>query len=188
MAAGTARLGFRTALVAAAVASGVACGGGRNGASPTAPTPTVQPTQLLPYGQTTGGSGVPCPLGAGPPGSATCSSLVVVCPSIPSASATLRITRPASTALNRGTIVLTTGGDGTNFADSVLTGTMISTLVADGLTVVQVAWDAPGIWGDPRARTVACRYATAAKWIYDNVHTGGRSRLFAAQGTSGGAA
>lgn len=40
----------------------------------------------------------------------------------------------------------------------------------------------PGIWGGPRARTLACRYATAAKWIYDNVHTGGSSTLFAAQG------
>ena len=97
------------------------------------------------------------------------------------------MTRPVSTALNRGTIVLTTGSAGTNFTDSFLTNSMISTFVADGLTVVQLAWDPPGIWGDPRARTVACRYATAAKWIYDNVHMGGRTRLFAAQGTSGGA-
>ena len=84
--------------------------------------------------------------------------------------------------------MLTTGGDGTNFQDSPLTQGMIATFFSDGLTVVQLRWDPPGIWGDPRARTAACRYATAARWIYDNVHIGGRSRLFAAQGTSGGAA
>jgi hypothetical protein len=64
---------------------------------------------------------------------------------------------------------------------------MMATLVGDGLVVVELAWDAPGIWGGPRARTNACRAATALKWVYDNVHAGGRTRLFAAQGTSGGA-
>ncbi|MSO57177.1 MAG: hypothetical protein EXQ55_09715 [Acidobacteria bacterium] len=65
---------------------------------------------------------------------------------------------------------------------------MISTFVADGLTAVQLRWDPPGMWGGPQPRTLACRYATAAKWIYDNIHAGGRSALFAAQGTSGGSA
>ena len=182
----------RLVLLTAMVAGGSSCGGGAKSPAPSAPTPvptgTTPSTSLapLPYGQAIAGS-VPCPAGTGPSASATCSSLAVTCPSVPSASTTLRVTRPASTASNRGTIILTTGGDGTNFADSVLTGAMISTFVADGLTVVQMAWNPPGIWGDARARTVACRYATAAKWIYDNIHVGGRSRLFAAQGTSGGA-
>jgi hypothetical protein len=115
-------------------------------------------------------------------------SLIVSCPSIRSAPATLRITRPSSSGSTRGTVVLTTGGAGTNFQDSSLTQGMIATLFDDNLAVVQLRWDPPGIWGDPRARTAACRYSTAARWIYDNVHIGGRSRLFAAQGTSGGAA
>ena len=140
----------------------------------------------LPYGQATAGGGRPCPPG-GVAGT-TCSGLLVACPSVSGASATLGITRPAPAALNRGTIVLTTGGDGTNFRDSPLAPAMISTFVGDGLVVVQLAWEPPGIWGGPRARTLACRYATAAKWIYDNIHSGGRSTLFAAQGTSGGAA
>lgn len=176
--------------VAFTIAGAASCGGSGSGTSPapSAPTPvSVTQTPLpLPYGQAMATGGIPCPPG-GAPGTA-CRGLVVACPSVPGASATLGITRPASTASNRGTIVLTTGGDGTNFRDSPLTPAMILTFVADGLVVVQVAWDPPGIWGGPRARTLACRYATAARWIYDNVHTGGRSRTFAAQGTSGGAA
>jgi hypothetical protein len=85
-------------------------------------------------------------------------------------------------------MVLTTGGDGTNVRDSALTPGMITTFVADGLTVVEVTWEPPGIWGGPRPRTLACRYATTARWVYDNLHTGGRTTLFAAQGTSGGSA
>ena len=181
------RFVLRSAIFAVALTGAASCGG--SGSSPTAPTPVpatqTQTSLPLPYGQATAGGGVPCPPGGA--AGTTCSGLVVACPSVPGASATLGITRPAATALNRGTIVLTTGGDGTNFRDSPLTPAMISTLVADGLVVVQVAWDPPGIWGGPQARTLACRYATVAKWIYENVHTGGRSELFAAQGTSGGA-
>lgn len=174
--------------VAFAILGAASCGGSGTSPAPSAPTPAISTPSLspLPLGQATAGGGIPCPPGGA--AGTTCSTLFVSCPSIPSASATLGITRPASTSLNRGTIILTTGGNGTNFRDSPLTPAMILTFVADGLVVVQLAWDPPGIWGDPRARTVACRYATAAKWIYDNIHSGGRSTLFAAQGTSGGAA
>ncbi len=65
---------------------------------------------------------------------------------------------------------------------------MIDTMVKDGLVAVEVAWVDPGIWGGPQARTLACRYATVAKWVYANLHQGGKQTLFAAQGTSGGAA
>jgi hypothetical protein len=107
----------------------------------------------------------------------------VSCPSIPAAAATLRITSP--TGARTGTIVLTTGGSGTLFNGDVGLGRqMIASFVADGLRVVELAWQQPGTWGGPQARTLACRYATAARWIYDNLHAG---RLFAAQGTSGGA-
>ena len=180
---------LRAALVAVAVAGISFCGGSPQTPSvqtPSAPTPapTSLPALPLPYGQATASASCRT---AAPPGS-TCSGLAVACPAIPNAVATLWISRPASTASNRGTIVLTTGAEGTLLDAASLTRAMIATFVADGLTVVQVGWDPPGIWGDARARSVACRYATAAKWIYDNVHVGGRSRLFAAQGTSGGAA
>ena len=157
-------------------------------APPPAPEPPSAPASPLPLGQAVSGGTITCPAGTGPIANSSCMSLAVTCPSIGGATATLRMTRPSSAESTRGTVVLTTGGDGTNFQDSSLTQGMIATFFGDSLTVVQLRWDPPGIWGDPRARTAACRYATAARWIYDNVHVGGRSRLFAAQGTSGGAA
>ena len=66
---------------------------------------------------------------------------------------------------------------------------MVDTFVNDGFVTVEIQWEQPGIWeGDSRAITLACRYATAARWIYDNLHEGGEETLFAAQGNSGGAA
>lgn len=67
-------------------------------------------------------------------------------------------------------------------------GLRIATFVSDGLLAVEVAWDEPGIWGGARARTLACRYATVARWVYDNLHQGGEETLFVAQGNRGGAA
>lgn len=63
---------------------------------------------------------------------------------------------------------------------------MINTFVGDGLLSVEVMWEPPGIWGGPQARSLACRYATVARWIFDTLHQGGKQTLFAAQGTSGG--
>jgi hypothetical protein len=102
--------------------------------------------------------------------------------------ATLRLTTPPVGAGTRGTIVLTTGAAGTFLAGSAppLGRQMVDTFSSLGLVVVEVAWDDPGIWGGPQARTLACRFATAARWIFDNVHSGGNSTFFAAQGTSGG--
>jgi hypothetical protein len=104
------------------------------------------------------------------------------------AGALLRVDRPTGDA--RGTILLTTDGDGLMFARSnavsPLAARMIARLVADGVLVVEVAWR-PGVWGGPRARTRACAFATLARWLYVNVHEGGRATPFAAQGTGGGA-
>src|SRR5437870_2956385 len=152
------------------------------------PAPLPSPASPLPLGQAVSGGTIACPAGTGPVANSSCTTLTVTCPSIGAATATLRITRPSSAGSTRGTVLLTTGGAGTNFQDSSLTQAMIDTFFSDNLAVVQLRWDPPGIWGGPRSRTLACRYATAARWVYDNVHLGGRSRLFAAQGTSGGAA
>jgi hypothetical protein len=165
------------------------CGGNDvTGPSTANPPPGTGSTTAgpLPLGQASA-SGVSCP--AGSPAGSACSRLVVACPSIAAASAVVRVTRPTTTA-ERATIVLTTGGDGTLFTSgsSSFATAMVSRFTADGVVAAELAWEAPGVWGGPQARTLACRAATAIRWVYDTVHTGGRARLFAAQGTSAGAA
>ena len=159
------RIALGSVILAAALTATASCGGSGTAPPPTTPSPVpttqAQTPSPLPYGQATLGGSLPCPPG-GAPGRA-CSALVVACPSVPGASALLGITRPASTVPSRGTIILTTGAEGTLLDSAALTSSMISTFVRDGLVAVQVAWDPPGIWGDARARTVACRFATAAK-------------------------
>lgn len=140
----------------------LACGGG-SPASPSATSPFApdalpplppRPLSPLPLGEAVGG-GAPCPSGS-PPGP-TCASVTVACPDVPTSPVLLRIDRPVATT--RGTILLTTDGDGLMFARSnavsPLAASMIARFVADGLTVVEVAWR-PGMWGGPRARTLAC--------------------------------
>jgi len=112
----------------------------------------------------------------------------VACPAVEPGYAWLRVDRPARD--ERGTLLMTADGDGAFFvrsrAVSPLMAPMIATLVADGVTVVEVAWR-PSLWGGPAARSLACRFATLARWVYENVHKGGRSRFYGAQGTGGGA-
>lgn len=163
--------------------------GGNDVTAPSSATPTTgtsgSTSGPLPLGQASA-SGVSCP--AGSPAGSACTRIVVGCPSVTAASAVVRVTRPTTTA-ERGTVVLTTGGDGTRFTSglSSFSSAMVARFTAEGVVVADLAWDAPGVWGGPQARTLACRAATALKWAYDTVHTGGRSRMFAAQGTSAGA-
>ena len=157
--------------------------------SPTpTPTPTPPPTPRTLGTVTT--ADIECPDGSRE--GSQCRRVVVTCPDIDEASAQLRLSGPAADIAHTGTIVLTTGGPGTfpyyGSAESI-TGKMIDTFVSDGLLTVEVKWEEPGIWhGDSRAITLACRYATVARWMYDNLHEGGEETLFAAQGNSGGAA
>ena len=148
------------------------------------PTPAPSPTPPGPL-QLGAAAAIDSPCPAGSPSGTQCRRLQVSCPSIAGASATLRITSPSGATARRGTIVVTTGGDGTSLNGDIPLGRqMIGTLTGDGMLVVELAWGVPGIWGGPQARTLACRYATAARWVYDNLHGG--AGLFAAQGTSGG--
>lgn len=170
--------------------------------APTAsPTPTATPTSpptptlvVLPLGSVTSVTPIDCPPpgpSSGPAfvGTAQCRRVVVECLDVSSASARLRFVVPPAAVNRRGTIVLTTGGDGTSYyrAAPPTVSQMVDAHVVDGLLAVEVAWDAPGIWGGARARTLACRYATLARWIYQNLHQPEPRSIFVAQGTSGGA-
>ena len=121
-----------------------------------------------------------------------CRMVVVTCPDIDEASAQLRLSRPAADVTYNGTIVLTAGGPGTFLyygSAEDIPGKMVDTFVNDGFLTVDIKWEEPSIWeGSGRAVTLACRYATVARWIYDNLHEGGKETLFVTQGTSGGAA
>ncbi len=143
------------------------------------PVPEALPLGMVGAGETA------CP--AGSVAGTQCVRMMVECPTIPTASAVLRITRPFPLGDERGTILLSTGGTGTLLNGMIGLGAqMIRSLIADGMATVEIGWDQPGIWGGPQPRTLACRYATAARWVYENIHQGGAERLFAAQGTSGG--
>ena len=175
------------------LATGLACSN-----APTSPSPAILPvlpppaspspvpiaTAPLPLG-TASGSDVACPSGS--PQGPTCLTVSIACPSAP-ATAHLRVERPRTPV--RGTILLTTDGDGTLYArsrvHSPLAAGMIAQLAAAGLVVVEVAWR-PGLWGGPRARTRACGFATAARWIYDHIHRTESGAVFIAQGTGAGA-
>jgi len=114
--------------------------------------------------------------------------LLLSCPGIADLTTRLRVTEPA-TAQRTGTIIFSTGGDGTNFyRDTSRARPLFEALDKDGWLSVEVAWDSPGIWqGEKGPRSWSCRYATAARWIYDNLHQGGQQTPFVAVGTSAGA-
>ena len=159
--------------------------------TPTAtPTPTPTPTPMPRSLGTVAAANSECPDGSRE--GSQCRKVVVTCPDIDEASAQLRLSRPAADIPHKGTIVFTTGGPGTFLyygSPEDIPGMMVDTFVNDGFVTVGVTWEEPGIWHvDSRAITLACRYATVARWIYDNLHEGGEETLFVAQGTSGGAA
>ncbi len=156
----------------------------------TAPTPTPEPTPMpRSFGSVVAADTV-CPPGSRE--ASQCREVVVTCPDVSEASAQLRLSRPTADVTHKGTIVLTTGGPGTfSYYGSPedIPGKMVDTFVSDGLVTVDIQWEEPGIWeGNSRATTLACRYATVSRWIYDNLHEGGEETLYVAQGNSGGAA
>src|SRR5947207_6632409 len=118
----------RVALIALGIAGSICCSDNSALMSPTvpaAPSPTTALSPALPYGQANGDP-TSCP--GGSPPSTTCTNLIVTCPSVPAASGTLRRWASAGT-VNRGTVLLSTGGDGTAFTTNIstLSASMIAT-------------------------------------------------------------
>ena len=125
-----------------------------------------------------------------PPGT-TCYTLTISsCPDAADMTATLEVTTPSVPPI--GTIIFGTGGGGVGFYNQMWTygGTVTSGVVQAGFTAVQVSFDGlPTGWlsGPGGPRKLACRYATAAQWVYQNIHMANTAAPFCATGNSGGA-
>jgi hypothetical protein len=153
-------------------------------------TPTATPTPTSP----------PRPLGTvlllstpTPCSGERCYAIDVRCPQLAEADrATLKVGGP--TALpSRGTILFATGFTGTYFWEtlSALAPGVLSDLQAAGFRTVQLAWNvnwflaAQGrVEGQGR---LACRPASVARWVYDNLHAHSPDTAFCAVGHSNGA-
>jgi hypothetical protein len=130
-------------------------------------------------------------------GKADCYEIEITCPEVAEpALATLRLRGPEfSSAEDRGTIYFATGGGGGAFWGESFgkpARRALKKLRKNGFRTVEVRWDtrwlqsAPGV---PEGHVrLACRPATAARWIYDNLHPAGSSAPYCATGNSGGSA
>ncbi len=124
----------------------------------------------------------------------TCYELEVVCSQVTESECLmLRVVNPSTQVPSRGTIMFMSGGGGTGAWDSgAEPRRILGELRASGFRTVILQWvggwlTSPRGWHLGQGR-LACRPATAARWIYDNLHTQSASTAFCATGTSGGAA
>jgi len=136
------------------------------------------------------GAEIQCPSGVV---GGVCYQVNLACPGVTNFNGYLKVTTPQNPA---GTVILTTGGGGTNlYEHSYKYGNVtVANLVKAGFTTVQVSWNEPFTETQPDGwqsgpggiRALACRYATLAQWIHDNIHQGGSGAPMCATGNSAG--
>lgn len=104
----------------------------------------------------------------------------------------LRVAEPVAQVAPRGTIIFMSGGGGTDpWDNSTDARRIISDLRANGFRTVILQWTGNGWlaakqgWHSGQGR-LACRPATAARWIHDNLFTPSAATAFCATGQSGG--
>lgn len=143
-------------------------------------------------------SGTPDPLGsvaaqseACAPGGVTgtaCYSLSVSCLGISDIHAELKASAPAGKA--SGTIVFVGGGGATAFYEGYTFGaTIVDSVIQAGYTAIQISFPDFSLgWltGPGGSRALACRPATAFRWMYDNIHKSGALAPYCAHGESAG--
>jgi len=164
---------------------------------------SVTVTQMDPLG-TAQGSQITCPqFGGGlPASSSSCYQINTSCPGAADFSAYLKVNQPAGTPL--GTVIFGTGTGGTSLYDydvpdffngSTNGGlTVVQSVLNAGFTTVQVTFGAPfngntpngWLTGPGGVRRLACRYATVAQWVYQNIHSSNTGAPLCATGNSGG--
>lgn len=146
-------------------------------------------------------AGTPLPLGTAtgtkitcPPGGVkgtVCYSLQIACPqeNIANITATLKVIQPTGTSI--GTVTFAAGGGDTSFYDTVFTygSTAVQDVVSAGYIAVEIVFNnnsSGWLTGPGGPLNLACRYATANQWIYDNIHQGGSTQPICATGNSAG--
>ena len=120
----------------------------------------------------------------------TCYKVVISCPQVADISAHLKVNQPTGTAI--GTIIFGAGGNGVGYYDREFTfgQTAVGSVLSAGFISAQINFDGLSqgwMTGPGGPRKLACRYATAARWIYDHIRSD-TSQPLCATGNSGGAA
>lgn len=156
-------------------------------------SPLLQPEpELLPN---------PLPLGSAalisgptPCGSETCYKIELTCPEVSRPERVLlQVGQPAGST-ERGTILFASGWIGTFLWEQrgVEARRVITELQAAGFRTVQLHWTNNWYGGAPGQAEgyarLACRPATAARWVFDNLHQQNPDTAFCAVGHSNGAA
>ncbi len=164
---------------------------------------SISVTQIDPLG-TAQGSSIPCPTFGGglPAASSTCYQVNTSCPGAADFSAYVKVNQPAGTPA--GTVIFGTGTGGTSLYDydvpDFFNGStngglaIVQSVLNAGFTTVQVTFGAPfndntpngWLTGPGGVRRLACRYATVAQWVYQNIHNSNTSAPMCATGNSGG--
>lgn len=159
---------------------------------------TLMPTD--PLGNVPSYSTIACPgvttIGT-PPTTSACYSLDVSCPYVADFTTYLKVNLAAGTAV--GTVMFGTGTGGMTLYDSTWTFgiNVIENVLNAGFNTVQVAFGGPftnaplgkgWLTGPGGVRRLACRYATVAQWVYQNIHNSNASAPFCATGNSAGSA
>jgi trimeric autotransporter adhesin len=126
--------------------------------------------------------------------SGTCYAVTLSCPNINDLTGYMKVTYPSGTPV--GTVLFSTGANGTYLYETLgKAPELLNVVLQAGFTVAQISWgdpfttDQPYGWqtGPGGIRAVACRYATLAQWIYQNIHLANTAAPFCATGNSGGA-
>jgi hypothetical protein len=147
---------------------------------------------------------IPCPnFGGGLPGSSsTCYQVMTSCDGIADLAAYVKMNQPSGTPL--GTVLFGTGTGGAalydndppDFFDGSTNGglAVVQSVLNAGFTTVQVTFGAPftdqtpngWLTGPGGVRRLACRYATLAQWVYQNIHNSNTNAPMCGTGNSGG--
>ena len=162
-------------------------------------------TQSDPVG-TAQGTMISCPTFANglPNSGSTCYQVNTSCDGVADFSAYLKVNQPTGTPL--GTVLFGTGTGGTqlydddepDFFNGTTNGglTVVQNILNGGFTTVQVSFGSPfsastpngWLTGPGGVRRLACRYATVAQWVYQNIHNSSTTAPMCGTGNSAGSA